>query len=557
MNVSAGDHDLLLKDMAASRPPPLAVGLDLLHGFGCSPSSSNVVQSFQVPKTSLKDENTDRIVYKMGRRICIYDATLEKITFLASPQRAVVEIHHFHIAFSGRYVSLCESARHEKDGEIRPQLSVYSLSTLQRLNTCCYESEGKFICSSFCSDNKYVVVLCIEDQQHVTILWNWEKEKLHKILSFPSSLKLHLVCCPPSFDALYTVSGPLTLKLCYVGIDGSMRSNSLVPISKERSERVIDHIWLNPHGNVQKLAILVEFESSDPQKKLFVYIFESTAESTFRENDQVHSTFELRQTLPIFGAGVHTLKPRCVMRSSRGFIVGGDRGFISLFEKTDDKKTAYQESLSLRIGDEENVVSGTLLPMEDRLIVYSDRTSRLISIPISLLNLKEKGVQHPTQMPTDLTLNGFHADHVVAADIAFHRSLLVTISADCTARVWNYISRRCEVVQQFGAEDPRAVAIHTNGLQVLISFKDCVRLYNILRNNLKVYKETIVRSCQDLKFSSGCQFWAAASGLSVLVFDTKTFVQMMSFPGHLNPVNKLVWAPGDQVKELLTILDSV
>ena len=533
--------------MASSRPTPLAAGLDLLHGFGCSPSTSHVVQSFQMPKSSLKDENTDRIVYKMGRRICIYDAWQDKIVFLAGPQRTVIDIHHFHIGFTGRYLSVCESARHEKDGVIRPQLSVYSLSTLQRLNTCLHESEGKFVCSSFCSDNKYVVVLCLEDQQYVTILWNWEKEKLHKILSFPSSLKLHLVSCPPSFDALYAVSGPLTLKLCYVGIDGSMRSNSLVPITKERSERVIDQVWLTPHGNVQKLAILVEFESSDPQKKLFVYIFESTAESTFRENDQVHSTFDLRQTLPIFGEGMHTLKPRCIMRSSRGFIVAGDRGFIAVFEKTDDKKTAYQEALSLRIGDEENVVSGTLLPTEDRLVVYSDRTARLISIPISSLNLKEKGVQHPSQMPTDLTLNGFHADHIVAADVALHRPLLVTISADCTARVWNYVNRKCEVVQQFGAEDPRAVAVHTNGLQVLISFKDCVRLFNILRNSLKVYKETVLRSCQDLKFSSGCQFWAAASGLSVLVFETKSFAQMMNFPGHLNPINKLVWAPGDQV----------
>ena len=526
---------------------PLAAITDLVHGFGCTPCANDAVQSYQAPKTFLKDENTDRVVFKMGKRVCIYDTSQDKAVFLASPPKSVTDIYHFHISFTGRYLSLCESCRHEKDGEVRPQLSVYSLSTLNRLNTCAYDSEGKFLCSSFCSDNKYVVVLCLEDQQHITILWNWEKEKLHKILPFPSSMKLNLVCCPPSFDAMYSVSGPLSLKLCFVGIDGNMKSNTIVPVSKERTERVLDQIWLTPAANLQKLAILVEFESSDPQKKLFIYIFESTAESTFRENDQVHSSFELRQTLPVFTTDMHTLKPRRLIRSARGFVVLGDRGFISFFEKTEDKRTAYQETLSLRIGDEENIVSGTLLPTEDRLIVYSDRTARLINIPLSSLNLKQKAVQHPSQMPIDLTLNGFHAEHIVAADIALQRPLLVTISVDCTARVWNYINRKCEVVEQFGSEDPRAVAVHTNGFQVLISFKDVVRLYNILRNNLKAYRETVLRSCQDLKFSSGCQFWAAASGLSVLVFETRTFSHLMSFPGHLNPINKIVWAPGDQV----------
>jgi WD40 repeat protein len=82
---------------------------------------------------------------------------------------------------------------------------------------------------------------------------------------------------------------------------------------------------------------------------------------------------------------------------------------------------------------------------------------------------------------------------------------------------------------------------------MLVSFKDRVRMYNIVVNKLKAYQETILKSCKDLKFSHGCQYWAAASGISVIVCDTKSFQPLMTFQGHMMSVQRLLWAPGDQV----------
>ena len=95
-------------------------------------------------------------------------------------------------------------------------------------------------------------------------------------------------------------------------------------------------------------------------------------------------------------------------------------------------------------------------------------------------------------------------------------------------------------------EDPRAVSVHSSGAQVLIAFKENVRLYNILRGSLQFFRETVVRNCQHLKYSTGGQFWAAASGLSLMVYDSKSFAQLISFQGHLVPIHEMVWAPGDQ-----------
>ena len=41
----------------------------------------------------------------------------------------------------------------------------------------------------------------------------------------------------------------------------------------------------------------------------------------------------------------------------------------------------------------------------------------------------------------------------------------MTISADSTARLWNYDNMKCEVVHSFRSDEPISVAIHSSGIQ--------------------------------------------------------------------------------------------
>ena len=54
---------------------------------------------------------------------------------------------------------------------------------------------------------------------------------------------------------------------------------------------------------------------------------------------------------------------------------------------------------------------------------------------------------------------------VLAADVAKERPVIVTISADSTARLWNYDNMKCEVVHSFRSDEPISVAIHSSGTQ--------------------------------------------------------------------------------------------
>ena len=106
---------------------------------------------------------------------------------------------------------------------------------------------------------------------------------------------------------------------------------------------------------------------------------------------------------------------------------------------------------------------------------------------------------------------------------------------------------KCEMTHYFEVDEPISVAFHPNGFQVLVSFKDRVRLFNVLMDKLRQCKETILKNSRCLKFSNGGQYWAAATAVSVCIYDTKSFQKLITYQGHMMQVIRLSWAPGDQV----------
>ena len=87
--------------------------------------------------------------------------------------------------------------------------------------------------------------------------------------------------------------------------------------------------------------------------------------------------------------------------------------------------------------------------------------SSLIPIPLFL--------PLPLFVPSSLFLFLFlhSSPQVLAADVAKERPLIVTISADSTARLWNYDNLKCEIVHSFRSDEPISVAIHSSGNQVI------------------------------------------------------------------------------------------
>ena len=73
-------------------------------------------------------------------------------------------------------------------------------------------------------------------------------------------------------------------------------------------------------------------------------------------------------------------------------------------------------------------------------------------------------------------------------------------------------------------------------------------MYNVVVGTLKPYKEAIQKSCREINFSNGGHYWAGASSINLVVYDTTTFCNLATFQGHMMPIKRIVWAQGDQVR---------
>ena len=562
---------------------------EVKHAFGCQVPKVDAVLSFA--STTGDKEYSDRLVYKVGKQVCIFNPETQKQEFF-DRSRNVTDVLHFCVSTNNRFISMCETTRNEKLNEISSHVSIYSLSSLNRLKTLTHSISRPYICSTFCGDPKYIAALSDEPDRHI-VIWQWEKEKLYKTVAL--TVNVSIIRSAPSMNIMLTTSGNGILRNWCIASDSTLKSNNFLPSAKESSENFIDHVWLPSSGGLHKMIALADAESGSDHashriRKQNIYIFEGREPTVHNNNIGTPSApampilLELKQTLNIkLELGCKIEK---ILSSMKFFMLVGSFGLIATYERTDDKHDPYIETRRISLGDK-HLIGGCIYPSEEKMIIIT-KNSRLLTMPLdttidqikissnnnhnnnennlNTTSLNEdsnsmndenstttignsKLIDKNTNLHgiTDLTAGGYHCNTLISADLAYERPLLVTISIDCTLRIWNYHTNKCQLVYNFNNDEPIAVAFHNSGFQILVSFKDRIKLYNVLLDKLKQSKETILKNCKCLKFSNGSQYWAAASAVNIVIYETKSFQQLVTYQGHMMSVVKLSWAPGDQI----------
>src|SRR4051812_39125811 len=96
------------------------------HAFGSHVTKIDSILSFAA--SSGEKDNSDRLVYKIGKQVCIFDPEGGKQEFFDSRNKLVTDVVHFTISANSRFISMCE-----KVGDVSSHITVYSLSTLNKL----------------------------------------------------------------------------------------------------------------------------------------------------------------------------------------------------------------------------------------------------------------------------------------------------------------------------------------------------------------------------------------------------------------------------------------
>jgi WD40 repeat protein len=105
---------------------------------------------------------------------------------------------------------------------------------------------------------------------------------------------------------------------------------------------------------------------------------------------------------------------------------------------------------------------------------------------------------------------GFHQGEVSSLDVCVQRPVIVTLSKSSgSVKVWNYDTGVCELSKSFKhmlKENPnylRCIALHPSGFYMAIGFSDKVKVYHLLKTDIREYRSLDIKNCNILRFSKG------------------------------------------------------
>ena len=85
--------------------------------------------------------------------------------------------------------------------------------------------------------------------------------------------------------------------------------------------------------------------------------------------------------------------------------------------------------------------------------------------------------------------NKYGSAGIIAMDMSLWRPFLASVAADCTLRVYNTQTKKMEIMYRY-EEEPVNVAIHPNGLYLVVAFLDHIKIISILLGELDMTRES-------------------------------------------------------------------
>jgi WD40 repeat protein len=91
------------------------------------------------------------------------------------------------------------------------------------------------------------------------------------------------------------------------------------------------------------------------------------------------------------------------------------------------------------------------------------------------------------------------------------------------------------------------IAVHPMGLQIAAGFKEKLKIFYLLEDEVKAAIEYVSKICLCAKYSNGGQYLAAANGNLIQIIDPYTFEIKYQLTGHPSFVRILQWNESDSM----------
>jgi len=457
--------------------------------------------------------NSSDLVYPVGKHIVVANIDTKEMSFVKK-RRLVTAIR---LSPCRKLVAVAQEASTPNEAGI----AVHDLASKRILKTFSVANHpGEIVGLDFSQDARFIV--SVADGNCDIVVWNVEKEKTvarTKAPSQPSRVRFH-----PREHTLVTVSGSGLLRLCKIDDDihhSSVTMQALLNTQQEKKEKIVDHIWFANHQGVFLLTL---------SETCMVSVYHCTSHKSRS------LIINLRQTISC-SEGNEELQGLCLNLLKSAFVVGASSGRLIIFDGSNfDQQTPFNISEGFKTESEkEDIVSVAVCP--GREIVICGTTSQ------KLLEL-------------NFGTNGGFADFpflqhdgpISGLDICPGcRPFLVTVGSDRIIRMINYAKMEVVLLHKlrpsFG--EPVSVALHPNGMALAVAFKDHVRVFDILMNELREKGAIFVQNCTAIKFACGGHLLACSTNLSINLYSFYTAKLVQSFADHIGRITSFDFSQSD------------
>jgi len=448
------------------------------------------------------DENI--VIYPAGHNTVIYHTEQRTQKFIPGAIETL-GITALALSSSRKYVAVAEKAE-------KGVITVYDLHTLKRrkvLSTADLGSQ-EYSSLSFSPDGKLLIAQGGAPEWNL-VLWVWEKSKVASVVksSNQTGSPIYQACFHPNDSGIISVVGNGIFKT-FKTVDGNLKVQPSI-LGKREPQNYTCHAWLPDADKESRLVV-----ATDSGELLLVEGGEHKA--TFGASD---------------GNSIDA-----ICSFSKGFVVGGEGGILSLYEISEDKEL-YKKTRSFVIENHPvRIKNLAVSPNEESLVCTLENNQ------IFTLSMSNTDILKSEESTVELLSQSFHSTRVTGVDCCVRKPLVVTCSSDRSVRVWNFTDKSTELVKVF-QEEAFSVSFHPSGHYILVGFADKLRLMNVLMDDIRTYKEFGIKACRECMFSHGGQYFAAVNGNTIQIYNTYTCENIGNLRGHNGKVRTVNWSADD------------
>mmetsp|Transcript_31019 Transcript_31019/g.42984 ORF Transcript_31019/g.42984 Transcript_31019/m.42984 type:complete len:1197 (+) Transcript_31019:119-3709(+) len=443
------------------------------------------------------------VIFPAGHNAVLYN-TEQKVQKFIPGTIDTQGITSLALSPNHKYVAIAEKAE-------KAIITIYDLHTLKRRKVLSTSECGSEVYESmaFSPDGKTLAAQGGAPEWNL-VLWIWEKTKVGSMIKSTNQQGMPVYQCAfnPHDGTLITCCGNQIFKSFRVS---ESHLKPLAPMLGKREPQMYTcHAWL-------------------PEEKERVVVGTDQGELLLVEGGELKASL----ASPAEGVSIESILP-----FSKGFVVGGDMGLLSLYEKTEDKEY-YKKTKTFAIENNAVKVKNLAIqPGEETLICTLENNQ------IFLLGLSNSDIMKADEMNFELFTQSFHSQAITGMDCCIRKPLVATCSTDMSVRIWNYQDRTLELVKFF-PEESYSIAFHPSGLHILVGFADKLRLMNLLMDDIRAYKEFGIKGCRECVFSHGGSYFAAVNSNTIQIYNSYTCENVGNLRGHNGKVRSIYWAPDD------------